>query len=325
MKKIAFFDTKPYDKIWFDHYNNSYEIHYYEGKLRPRTAKLLHGYDGVIAFVNDTIDATVIDEMCKANISVLAMRSAGYNNIDLSAAKDRIHILRVPAYSPYAVAEHAMALLLTLNRKIHKAYIRTRDFNFSLDRLIGFDLHGKTIGILGTGKIGQVFAEICHGFGAKTIAYDLYPVENPFIHYVDLDTLFRESDIISLHCPLTEETKHIINSESIEKMKDGVYLINTSRGKLIDSKALLDGLTNHKIGAAGLDVYEDESDYFYEDCSNTVIRDDILSLLVSRPNVIITSHQAFLTKEALQNIASTTLSNLDDFFQTGKCSNELNI
>lgn len=323
MKKIAFFDTKPYDKIWFDEYNEEFEIDYFEGKLNHRTCKLVREYDGVVAFVNDTIDKTVIDTMEKEHVPVIAMRCSGYNNIDLKAARGKIRILRVPSYSPYAVAEHAMALLLTLNRKIHKAYIRTRDFNFSLNRLIGFDIHGKTVGVVGTGQIGKVFIEICRGFGADVIAYDLYPDKSSGIHYVDLPTLFQKSDIISLHCPLTRETKHLINSDSIAQMKKGVYLINTSRGSLIESQALLDGLTSGRVGAAGLDVYEEESDLFHEDFSNLVVKDDILSILVSRPNVIITSHQAFLTEEALKNIASVTLANLSEYFHTGKCTNEV--
>ncbi len=323
MKKIAFFDTKPYDKIWFDEYNENFDIDYFEGKLNRKTCKLVRGYDGVVAFVNDDIDQTVIQTMSEEHVPVLAMRCSGYNNVDIKAAEGRIKILRVPSYSPYAVAEHAMALLLTLNRKIHKAYIRTRDFNFSLNRLIGFDIHGKTVGVIGTGQIGRVFIDICRGFGAEIIAYDLYPAKDSDIHYVDLKTLFQKSDIISLHCPLTKETHHIINKKSISQMKKGVYLINTSRGSLIESQSLLDGLTSGKIGAAGLDVYEEESELFYEDFSNIVIKDDILSILVSRPNVIITSHQAFLTEEALKNIASVTLSNLEEYFHTGKCSNEI--
>lgn len=323
MKKIAFFDTKPYDKIWFDKFNDQFEIDYFEGKLTPKTCKLVKDYDGVVAFVNDDIDKKVIDTMYSEKVPVLAMRCSGYNNVDLKAAQGKIQILRVPAYSPYAVAEHAMALILTLNRKIHKAYIRTRDFNFSLNRLIGFDIHGKTVGVIGTGQIGRVFIDICRGFGANVIAYDKYPAEDSGINYVELETLFRESDIISLHCPLTKETHHIINKDSIAMMKQGVYLINTSRGSLIESQSLLDGLTSGKVGAAGLDVYEEESDLFYEDFSNIVIKDDTLSILVSRPNVIITSHQAFLTEEALKGIASVTLSNLKEYFQTGSCANEI--
>lgn len=323
MKKIAFFDTKPYDKIWFDKFNDQFEIDYFEGKLTPKTCKLVKDYDGVVAFVNDDIDKKVIDTMYSEKVPVLAMRCSGYNNVDLKAAQGKIQILRVPFYSPYAVAEHAMALILTLNRKIHKAYIRTRDFNFSLNRLIGFDIHGKTVGVIGTGQIGRVFIDICRGFGANVLAYDKYPAEDNSINYVELETLFRESDIISLHCPLTKETHHIINKDSIAMMKQGVYLINTSRGSLIESQSLLDGLTSGKVGAAGLDVYEEESDLFYEDFSNIVIKDDILSILVSRPNVIITSHQAFLTEEALQGIASVTLSNLKEYFQTGSCANEI--
>lgn len=324
MKKIAFFDTKPYDRIWFDEYNEHFEIDYFEGKLTPRTRNLVKGYDGIIAFVNDDIDHQVIETMQEEKVPVLAMRCSGYNNVDIKAAKGKIKVLRVPSYSPFAIAEHAMALLLTLNRKIHRAYIRTRDFNFSLNGLIGFDIHGKTIGVVGTGQIGKVFINICRGFGADVIAYDLYPDESTDIHYVDLETLFRKSDIISLHCPLTRETRHMINKDSISQMKKGVYIINTSRGSLIETQSLLDGLTSGKIGAAGLDVYEEESELFYEDFSNVIVKDDTLSILVSRPNVIITSHQAFLTEEALKNIANVTLTNLNDYFHTGSCSNEIN-
>lgn len=325
MKKIAFFDTKPYDKIWFSEYNEKFDLDYFEEKLTPKTSRLLDGYDGVIAFVNDDIDKKVIETMYNEDISVLAMRCSGYNNVDMKAAAGKVKVLRVPAYSPHAIAEHAMALILTLNRKIHRAYIRTRDFNFSLNRLIGFDIFGKTIGVIGTGQIGRAFVDICKGFGANVIAYDPYPNKNYPVDYVDLDTIFRKSDIISLHCPLTKETNHIINEESIRKMKKGVYIINTSRGSLIESQALLDGLTSGQIGAAGLDVYEEESDLFYEDFSNVVVKDEVLSILISRPNVIITSHQAFLTEEALKSIASITLSNLEEYFRTGSCTNEITI
>ena len=243
------------------------------------------------------------------------MRCSGYNNIDLKYAKDKLHVVRVPTYSPYAVAEHTMALLLTLNRKIHKAFIRTRDFNFSLSGLTGFDLYGKTAGVIGTGQIGRIFIDICKGFGMKVIAYDPYPVDGYGIDYVPLDTLFEESDIISLHCPLTEDTEYIVNEAAIAKMKDGAVILNTSRGKLIESDALLQALKDKKLGGACLDVYEDENAIFFEDYSSTVVNDDVLSLLLSLPNVIVTSHQAFLTNEALQKIAEVTLFNLDQFFK----------
>jgi D-lactate dehydrogenase len=239
----------------------------------------------------------------------------------------KIHVLRVPAYSPYAVAEHAMAMLLTSIRRIHKAYIRTKDFNFSLNGMTGFDLHGKTMGVIGTGRIGRIFINICRGFGMKVLAYDKYPAEGldngDTIRYVTLDELFAQSDIISLHCPLTEETDHIIDEKSIAKCRQGVVIINTSRGALVDAEALLAAIKSRKVGAACLDVYEEESDLFFEDFSGHIVEDDTLARLISMPNVIVTSHQAFLTEEALSNIAETTVKNIVEFFGTGRCSNEL--
>lgn len=325
MFKIAFFDAKSYDKIWFNKLKDSYDIDlkFFENKLNSDTAILTKNFDGAIAFVNDTIDSKTIDIMHKNNIAVLAMRCSGYNNVDLKAAFEKIHILRVPAYSPYAIAEHAMALILTINRKINHAYNRTRDFNFSLADFTGFDLYGKTVGVIGTGKIGRCFINICKGFGMKILAYDLYPADIQGVNYVPLNDLFKKSDIISLHCPLTKETKHIVNSKSIELMKDKAFIINTSRGALIDSEALLKALKCGKLGGAGLDVYEEESDIFYEDFSNTIIQDDILVRLLSLHNVIITSHQAFLTNEALKNIAEVTLQNLQDYFDNKPLQNEV--
>lgn len=323
MKKIAFFDTKPYEREWFDELNKNYEILYFETKLRAGTARLAEGCDGVCAFVNDDIDADVIDILLDCGVKILAMRSSGYNNVDFRYAAGRLPIVRVPSYSPYAVAEHAMALLLTLNRKTHRGYIRTRDFNFSLTGLTGTDLHGKTAGVIGTGKIGSVFIDICRGFGMSVLAYDPYPAPGIPAEYTDTDTLFRNSDFISLHCPLSEQTYHILDESAFSQMKKGVYIINTSRGALIDSAALLRALNSEKVGGAGLDVYEEEADLFFEDFSGKIIRDDVLSLLVSRPNVIITSHQAFLTKEALKNIAAATLDNLDEFFEGKPLTNEV--
>ncbi|MFU0828142.1 MAG: 2-hydroxyacid dehydrogenase [Lachnoclostridium sp.] len=325
MKKICFFDTKPYDKIYFDAYKEKYgfDIDYYEAKLDSQTAVMANGYEAVVAFVNDTIDAKTIDILYKNGVRIIAMRCAGYNNIDFKAAYNKIHVVRVPAYSPYAVAEHAMALLLTLNRKIHRAYNRTKEHNFSLNGLIGFDLHGKTIGVIGTGKIGRVFISICKGFGLNVLAYDPYPVENSDIQYVPLDELCRKSDIISLHCPLTKDTYHLLNKARFDRMKKGVYIINTSRGALIDSEDLLNAIKEEKVGGAGLDVYEEETEFFYEDKSYDIIQDDILSGLISMPNVIVTSHQAFLTQEALNNIAEVTLQNLKDFFDDKPLVNEI--
>lgn len=309
--KIAMYDTKPYDKEWFEKKKpEGYEITYFETKLRYETAALAEGCEVVCVFVNDVIDGPVIDRLCRHGVKLIALRCAGYNNVDRKAAAGKIQVVRVPAYSPYAVAEHAMGLLLCLNRKLHKAYNRTREGNFTLNGLTGFDLHGKTVGVIGTGKIGKKFIHICQGFGMNVLAYDLYPDASLPVTYVEKEELFRKSDIISLHCPLTTQTRHIINEESIQMMKDGVMLINTSRGALVKKEALLGGLKEKKIGSAGLDVYEEEAEYFYEDCSNEIIEDDVLALLVSMPNVLLTSHQAFLTNEALQNIAETTFENI---------------
>ena len=324
MRKIAFFDAKEYDISSFDEANNGdVQIKYFEPKLSADTVGLADGYDAVCVFVNDTVDREVIDGLVKSGVKLIALRCAGYNNVDIEYAYDKIHIVRVPAYSPYAVAEHAMAMLLTSIRRIHKAYNRTRDFNFSLSGLTGFDLHGKTVGIIGTGKIGRIFIDICNGFGMNVLAYDKFPVKDSNINYVSLDEIFDKCDIISLHCPLTDETKHLINEDSISKMKKGVSIINTSRGALIDSEALLQGIKDRKIGAACLDVYEEESDVFFHDFSGHIVNDDILARLISMPNVIVTSHQAFLTKEALSNIADTTINNVNSFFDEGYCENEL--
>lgn len=323
MKKIAFFDTKKYDIESFDRNNSKFEIIYYEDKLNKKTVVLANGCDAVCAFVNDDINKEVIDLLYSFGIKVLLLRCAGYNNVDIKYAYNKIHILRVPAYSPNAVAEHAMALLLCLNRKIHKAYLRTRDFNFNINGFTGFDLAGKRVGVIGTGKIGVEFISICRGFKMDVVAYDLYPNPNLDVKYVTLDELFNTSDVISLHCPLTNSTKHLINEEAIKKMKDNVVIINTSRGGLIDSKALLYALHDKKIKAAGLDVYEEEANLFFEDNSNEIIQDDVLALLISLPNVIITSHQGYLTEEALDNIASITLKNFDDYLNGLNLENEI--
>ena len=327
--KIAFFDAKPYDKPSFDRYGEEYGItfKYFETKLNEDTAELAKDYDGVCAFVNDDVSAAVIDRLYEMGIKVMALRCAGFNNVDMKYAFGKIHVLRVPAYSPYAVAEHTMALLLTSIRRIHKAYIRSRDFNFSLSGLTGFDLHGKTVGIIGTGRIGRVFIDICRGFGMKVLAFDKFPVpgldNGDTVRYATLDELFEKSDIISLHCPLTEETHHIIDRNALEKCKRGVVILNTSRGALVDAEALLGAIKSRKVGAACLDVYEEESDLFFEDNSGHILEDDTLVRLISMPNVIVTSHQAFLTEEALSNIAETTAKNISDFFKNGQCPNEL--
>ena len=264
-------------------------------------------------FVNDTLNETVVDALYALGVRAVALRCAGFNNVDIRACFGKLRVFRVPAYSPYAVAEHAMALLLTVNRHTNKAYIRTRDFNFSLAGLTGFDLHGKTAGVVGTGKIGRTFAGICAGFGMRVLAYDKFSSPNSGLSYVTLPELLAQSDVVSLHCPLTSETRHMIGAAAIAGMKTGVVIVNTSRGALIDTEALIDGLKRRKIGAACLDVYEEESELFYEDRSDSIIEDDVLVRLISMPNVIVTSHQAFLTKEALNNIAATTVDNLLKF------------
>lgn len=323
MKKVAFFDTKPYDRTWFDALGKNYEITYFEEKLNHHTAKFTDGFDAVCAFVNDRVNALAIERLYNNGVQLIAMRCAGYSNVNVKAAFQKLHIVRVPAYSPHAVAEHTMGLLLTLNRRLHKAYNRTREFNFSIVGLTGTDLYGKTVGVIGTGKIGRTFIDICRGFGMRVLAYDKFPAKDSGLDYVELDTLLRESDVISLHCPLTPDTRHILNRDAFSKMKKGVFILNTSRGALIDSEALLDALNSRTVGGAGLDVYEEEANLFYEDRSDTIIHDDTLALLVSRPNVILTAHQAFLTEEALHNIAEETIKNLDAFFSGAPLENEI--
>ena len=315
--KLAFFDAKTYDMPGFDACakNTELEIKYFETRLNEDTVSLASGYDAVCVFVNDTVNAAVVEKLYRYGIRLIVLRCAGFNNVDIAACQGKIRVFRVPAYSPHAVAEHAMALLLTINRRTHKAYIRTRDFNFSLQGFVGFDLYGKTVGIVGTGKIGRVFADICKGFGMNVLAYDKYPSEASGLTYTTLEDLFQRSDIISLHCPLTEETKHMVNADSIAKMKKGVTIINTSRGALINTEDLIQGIKEKKVGAACLDVYEEEGDFFYEDYSGHVVQDDKLVRLIAMPNVIVSSHQAFLTQEALDNIAATTVDNALKFFQ----------
>jgi len=327
--KIAFFDSKPYDKIYFDIFAKKHKItiKYFETKLNEDTVNLAKGYDAVCVFVNDVINSIVIDALINLNVKIISLRSSGFNNIDLKQANGKIHVFRVPSYSPHAVAEHTMALLLSSVRNIHKSYIRTREFNFSLANLLGFDLYQKNIGVIGTGKIGQIFIKLCRGFDMNVYAFDKFKNEEfakkHDVEYTDLDTLFAKSDIISLHCPLTEETKHIINKDTIEKCKEGVIILNTSRGGLIDTEELIFGIKNRKIGAACLDVYEEEADFFFEDLSADIVKDDTLTRLISLPNVIVTSHQAFFTKEALSNIAKTTIENIITFKEKGYCENEL--
>lgn len=325
MKKIAFFDTKPYDIEWFDSLKDEYgfEIKYFESKLGPNTSVMAKGCDAAVTFVNDELNAETIDNLLECGIQAIGLRCAGFNNVDLKHAEGKIKIYRVPAYSPNAVAEHAMALLLCINRKVHRAYNRVREYNFSLKGLTGFDLKGKVVGVVGTGKIGRAFIDICKGFGMKVLAYDPYPADLPDVEYVELEEIFRESNIIALHCPLTLQNYHMINKNTLSIMKDGVYIINTSRGALIDAEALLDAIKTEKVAGAGLDVYEEESDLFFEDVSDTIVIDDVLKLLLSTPNILITSHQAFLTEEALQAIAEVTLQNLRDHFDGVPNENEV--
>jgi D-lactate dehydrogenase len=313
--QVAFFDAKPYDKVGFDRYTQGTDINikYFQTHLNEDTVSLAEGADCVCVFVNDVLNKPVVDKLHQMGVKMIALRCAGFNNVDTRACFGKIHVFRVPAYSPYAVAEHAMALLLTINRRTHKAFNRTREFNFSLTNLCGFDLHGKTVGIVGAGKIGRVFADICKGFGMRILAYDAYPNPNSGLEYVELNQLLAESDIISLHCPLMDNTYHMINAETIQTMKTGVTIINTSRGGLIDTEALIEGLLARKIGAACLDVYEEEADVFFEDRSGHIMDDEKLVRLIAMPNVLVTSHQAFLTEEALDNIAATTVDNLLKF------------
>jgi D-lactate dehydrogenase len=321
MMKIAFFSAQAYDKEFFNRFNNSQEIVYYEASLNEQTVNLADDCKAVCVFVNDKLNAAVLEELAKRGVALIALRCAGYNNVDLNAAKDNhLKIVRVPAYSPHAVAEHAVALMLTLNRKTHKAYNRVREGNFSLEKLNGFDLFGKTAGVIGTGKIGECFCNIMLGFGCKVLAFDLMAnkeLEAKGVCFVPLMELLARSDIISLHCPLTEQTKQIINARTLSMMKPGAMLINTSRGALVDTKAAIDALRAGKLGYLGIDVYEQEEKLFFHNLSEEVIQDDVIMRLMGFPNVLITSHQGFFTEEALTEIAQTTLQNICDF-EAGK-------
>lgn len=314
MTKIAFFDTKPYDREQFERVaeTRDWTVRYFETRLTPDTVDLARGCKIAVVFVNDDLSAPVLKQLQTLGVELIALRCAGFNNLDRDAL-GTLHAVRVPAYSPYAIAEHTMGMILTSIRRIHKAYNRTKEFNYSLNGLTGFDLHEKTVGIIGMGRIGTVFAEICRGFGMKILAYDPKPKQGEEISFVSLEQLFRESDIISLHCPLTPETEHIIDQTAIQAMKPGVILVNTSRGALIDAEALLEGIKARRVGGACLDVYEEESEVFFEDRSGHILSDDTLARLTTMPNVLITAHQAFLTKEALENIAATTAENIDAF------------
>lgn len=325
--KIAFFSTQPYDKEYFDRYNSQHEIIYFDAQLNEQTVNLANGCTAVCAFVNDQLNASVLTALSKSGIKIIAQRCAGFNNVDIASAKEnKITVVRVPAYSPHAVAEHALALIMTLNRKTHKAYNRVREGNFSLDRLTGFDLFGKTIGIIGTGKIGQCFAHIMLGLGCNVLAFDLIAnkdLEAKGVHYVPLIQLLNESTVVSLHCPLTEQTKQIINSDTLRMMKKGAMLINTSRGALIDTRAAIEALKSGILGYLGMDVYEQEEKLFFHDLSENVIKDDLIMRLLSFPNVLITSHQGFLTDEALTQIALVTFQNISDFEAGKKIENAI--
>ena len=309
--KIAFYGTKPYDKICFEPMGTEYgfDIHFIEASCNQETIFMAKGYDAICIFVNDYVNAEMIDALYEMKVKAILLRSAGYNNVDVKAAEDKIVLLRVPSYSPESVAEFSMALLLTVNRLTHKAYNRTREFNMSLNGLMGADLFEKTAGVIGTGKIGQAMIKILNGFQMRVICYDPFPVEGIEAEYVDLEELFEQSDVISLHCPLNSGTKHIVNRSSIAAMKKGVYLINTSRGGLIDTEALIEGMLEGKFGGVGLDVYEEEEGVFYEDRSGEIITDENLARLMTLPNVLVTSHMGFFTREAMHAIAKTTLEN----------------
>ena len=331
MKKtrIIFFDIKDYDREFFEKYgkNYNYEMSFFKSRLSLENVHLTKGYDVVCAFTNDDIGKETIDAMAENGVRLLAMRCAGFNNVSLKDIHNRFKVVRVPAYSPHAIAEYTVGLILAVNRKINKAYVRTREGNFSINGLMGVDLYGKTAGIIGTGKIGQILIKILKGFDMKVIAYDLFPnqkvADELGFEYVSLDELYANSDIISLNCPLTKDTQYMINRRSMLKMKDGVILVNTGRGQLIDSADLVEALKDKKVGAVALDVYEEEEDYFFEDKSTQVIEDDILGRLLSFYNVLITSHQAYFTKEAVEAITVTTLNNIKDFVEGKPLVNEV--
>lgn len=327
--KVAVFSTKPYERRFLDETNKKYghELTYFQPRLTEETAPLAKGFSAVCIFVNDRVDDKTIKVLAENGVCLIALRCAGFNNVDIAAAEsNNISVVRVPAYSPHAVAEHTIALLLAVNRKIYKSYARVREGNFELDGLLGFDLYGKTAGVIGTGKIGAEVSKILNGFGCSILAYDQYKnneLEKLGVKYTTLEELFGESDIISLHCPLTPETHHLIDQAAIEKMKTGVVILNTSRGALIDTKAVIKGLKLGKIGYLGLDVYEEEADLFFRDLSSKVIQDDIFARLLTFPNVVITGHQAFFTKNALEAIAETTLSNISEFEKSNSCRNKV--
>lgn len=323
--KIVFFSTKPYDRVWFEPLAKEYgmDVEFVEAKCEEKSIVFAKGADAVCVFVNDKITASMIEKLYEMGVKGILLRCAGFNNVDVKAAEGKLTILRVPSYSPEAVAEYALAMLLTVNRKTHRAYTRTRDFNMSIQGLMGTNIQGKVIGVVGTGKIGQAMITLLKGFSVEILAYDPYPNPNLDVTYVALDELMKRSDIISLHCPLTEETKYVINKETIALMKDNVYLINTSRGSLIESNALIEGLLNKKFAGVGLDVYEEEAGVFFEDRSDDIITDENLARLTTFPNVLITSHMGFFTTEAMEAIARYTMENAAELQQGGPYANEV--
>lgn len=329
--RVAVFSTKPYDRAFLESANifHGHHFTFFEPRLSRETAALAARHEGVCVFVNDQLNADVLSMLHTQGVKLVALRCAGFNNVDLAAARDLgMAVVRVPAYSPYSVAEHTAAMVLSLNRKVYRAHNRVREMNFSLDGLLGFDLNGRTVGVIGTGQIGQVFVKIMTGFGCHILAHDPYPSEAVTAmggRYVDLKTLYHESDIISLHCPLTPGTRHMIDESAIDQMKRGVMLINTSRGALLDTPAVVEGLKREQIGYLGMDVYEEEVDVFFEDLSGHVLQDDVLARLLTFPNVLMTSHQAFFTRDALQNIADTTLKNLTLFAKDGMTPNAVTV
>jgi D-lactate dehydrogenase len=327
--KVAVFSTKSYDRAFLEKAAEQYgqELTFFEERLNGNSAFMVEGFGGVCVFVNDRLDREVLEALSERGVRVVALRCAGFNNVDLTAAEELgMAVVRVPAYSPYSVAEHAAALMMSLNRQVHRAHNRVREGNFSLDGLLGFELHGRTVGIIGTGRIGTAVAQIMRGFGCALLASDprrSEKCEEMGVRYVELEELFSESDVVTLHCPLMPETYHLIDEEAIARMKDGVMLINTSRGAIVDTRAAIRGLKSGKIGYLGLDVYEEEGDYFYEDLSNKIIQDDVLARLLTFPNVVVTGHQAFFTRTALENITQTTLENISDFEQDRPCDNRI--
>jgi len=329
--RIAVFSSKPYDRVAFAEANldHGHDLVFFEARLSLDTAPLALGFEAICPFVNDRVSAEIIEILAPAGLRLLTLRSAGFNHVDLKAAAAHgVRVARVPAYSPYAVAEHAVGLILTLNRHLHRAYARVREGNFALDGLMGFDLHGSTVGVVGAGTIGEVFCRIMRGFGCRVIAYDPAPREEVSalgVEYAGLDTVFRESDIIALHLPLTPDSHYLINEAAIGQMKDGVMLINTSRGGILNTRAVIRALKSGKIGSLGLDVYEEEADLFFEDLSGTVLQDDIFARLLTFPNVLVTGHQGFFTREAMGNIAQTTLANATEFEKSGRALHPVEI